>query len=644
MDLARKVVVGIAKLMANILSSPIRDKALRHKVREFLHPLNHKRCFNYLLKRYTSAEPLRPHNVTCNETYVWQCWLQGSDQAPQIVKNCMESVRRFVPNNWKIVFITRTNYAQFVDIPECIVSKWEKGKISNTHFSDVLRIFLLAKYGGWWIDSTCMLTSPIPNEIAESPFFCFHSYGEFEYTLIQSCFMGAHKDSYIMRKWCAALQQYWESEDSQIHYFLLHLLFKALCQADAEFREGYNHMLVIYDDNMHTILRPMLQGAAYSPAIIYQAAKKTFIQKLTYKISSKTAQRACSIAYRISQPDYSLEPASDAQLHTPLVSIILPVYNTANYLSQCIASIAMQTYKEWELIAIDDGSDDGSDAILDQWKKKDSRIHILHQQKLGKPYACNKALSVANGAYVVFVDSDDWLEPDMLRSLIESIATTGKEVAACGHTYNFMGYAEHDIISQHPHAITQTEAIKLFYGRKMLSCLWGKAFKRTLLQEPIPDIREHEDHAVLCQWLSHGNGMAMLPQPLYHYRQRASSIMGSRKDTDLFSLVHVIRNTFHYLKEHNVLVERELKGIAATNYIQIAKGIARYGEHSDNISKLDTIQKYLIELQPVEKDSVSRKTYARMVRLLKSCKQFEKQAKRSKLFVRKKSVKHCFYP
>lgn len=102
---------------------------------------------------------------------------------------------------------------------------------------------------------------------------------------------------------------------------------------------------------------------------------------------------------------------------TPLISIIIPVYNVEHYLDKCLESVCGQTYTNLEIILVDDGSTDKSGEICDAYAAKDARIKVIHQENVGQSAARNVALEVAQGDFLGFVDSDDWIEPDMYRFL-----------------------------------------------------------------------------------------------------------------------------------------------------------------------------------------------------------------------------------
>ncbi len=119
----------------------------------------------------------------------------------------------------------------------------------------------------------------------------------------------------------------------------------------------------------------------------------------------------------------------------PELSIIVPVYRVEPYLRRCVDSILAQTFRDFELILVDDGSPDGCPAICDEYAAKDSRVLVIHQENRGVSAARNAALDIARGSYIGFVDSDDWIDPQMYEKLITAIQENHRDVAICGVTY-----------------------------------------------------------------------------------------------------------------------------------------------------------------------------------------------------------------
>lgn len=293
----------VGKFVANAVSGLVRNKEKRHKLRDRLNPLNPERCVRYLSDHYARAVPSETPSAHEERETIWMCWLQGEAKAPRLVLNCIESVRRLADSSQRVVVLTEHNFSQYVELPAVFVSKWRGGLISNTHFSDLLRIHALAQHGGYWIDATCLQTSAVPSFIRESSLFMFRSHGEFSYTLIQSCFIRCERDNYVMRKWCAAMEAYWQREDRLIQYFALHLMFIALVRSDEAFAAQYRAMPVVSDEPMHILLEKIVSGAHYDEATMDRARKAAFFQKLTYKFPPRLLDDGRSFASVLSGKD-----------------------------------------------------------------------------------------------------------------------------------------------------------------------------------------------------------------------------------------------------------------------------------------------------------------------------------------------------
>ena len=115
-----------------------------------------------------------------------------------------------------------------------------------------------------------------------------------------------------------------------------------------------------------------------------------------------------------------------------LISIVVPVYKVEPYLDKCVSSIVNQTYKNLEIILVDDGSPDNCPAMCDAWAEKDNRIRVIHKPNGGLSDARNAGMSVATGELMAFVDSDDWIAPDMYEKLYHHLTEDGSDIAACG--------------------------------------------------------------------------------------------------------------------------------------------------------------------------------------------------------------------
>lgn len=125
-----------------------------------------------------------------------------------------------------------------------------------------------------------------------------------------------------------------------------------------------------------------------------------------------------------------------------LVSVIVPVYNVEKYLDKCVNSIVRQSYEKLEIILVDDGSKDTSGMLCDRWKQMDSRIRVIHKQNEGLGFARNSGLDIANGDYVMYIDSDDYIAQDMIEILINKSKETNSDTVYCGLTRVFIDGTE----------------------------------------------------------------------------------------------------------------------------------------------------------------------------------------------------------
>ena len=300
------ICIALGRFFANLVSAIIPIRSLRHRVRSVLDPLNPERVTRYLQRRYASADGYeaflamrRPAGHRPGNT-IWQCWLQGEEQAPPIVKNCLSSVRRHKRPWQEVVLVTASNYHLYAEVPPHIVDKWKQGVISHTHFSDLLRVCLLSQHGGVWIDATCLLTAPIPDNLLQGDVFLYRSQGEFAFTQIQSCFICCKPDSYLMWRWRKAMFDYWQSEDRLLHYFVLHLMLVALSRSDSRIACALDDAPQQTDEAMHTLFYAAQRGEVFTPQLWQRATSASFIHKFTYKFPDSEMGREGSVPYVLS--------------------------------------------------------------------------------------------------------------------------------------------------------------------------------------------------------------------------------------------------------------------------------------------------------------------------------------------------------
>ena len=172
--------------------------------------------------------------------------------------------------------------------------------------------------------------------------------------------------------------------------------------------------------------------------------------------------------------------------YTKLISIIVPVYNAEKYLNRCIKSILHQTYTNFELILVEDGSSDASGMLCDNWAKQDTRIKVIHKENAGASSARNCGLDIADGKYITFVDSDDWIEQDMFEYLYTIIEENGAQIASCG--WRIVKDKDKKDVQPVPQTEIwgRKELLDFFFrvnGGKSSHSIWGKLIVKDLLED-----------------------------------------------------------------------------------------------------------------------------------------------------------------
>ena len=222
-----------------------------------------------------------------------------------------------------------------------------------------------------------------------------------------------------------------------------------------------------------------------------------------------------------------------------LISIVVPVYNGEKYLTKCLDSLKKQSYKSLEIIIVNDGSVDNSELICKKYCENDSRFKYIFQKNSGVSSARNNGIKNANGLYIGFVDSDDWIEHDMYESLYELIKDTNADIAV----NSIIFYNEGGIVNFQDDNETITysscDAIKEMYkGTKFAGQLWNKLYKKNLFDDyKIPeDIFIYEDMVTVCKLFEKSKLIAYQGKHKYHYIYNGSSAMHAEFKTSYLTI------------------------------------------------------------------------------------------------------------
>ena len=213
----------------------------------------------------------------------------------------------------------------------------------------------------------------------------------------------------------------------------------------------------------------------------------------------------------------------------PLISIIVPVYQVEAYLDKCISSIAGQTYTNLEIILVDDGSPDRCPAICDAWAAKDGRIQVIHKENGGLSDARNAGMAAAAGALMGFVDSDDWISPDMVQHLYDLMVQDDSDIAACGVEMVWEdGTPSRIMTPEGCYVLDAQDAMEAIIEESRLKQpVWYKLYRTELIRDiPFPVGKYHEDVFWSYQAVGRARRVSVSDRLCYFYLQRSGSIMG----------------------------------------------------------------------------------------------------------------------
>ncbi len=256
------------------------------------------------LERYNPlfSVKLPPHQQSFPMHMIWQCWLQGSAEIPALVKACMKSVQTYHPHA-VIKKLDLNTLHKFIAIPQILLDKYAQGKIAPAHLCDYIRVALLAKYGGTWIDATVFCTGELPKAIYEQEFFAFkfpswcqltsmntaESFFSQSLHITKMCFSNwfihAQSQNRLMQLLQLFLEKYWTEEDAVFDYFMFHIFATYIILKDSACQSMFKNMLEI--SNAYPHLLQQCLHKEFDPALYESIKNASPIHKLTHKLSHK---------------------------------------------------------------------------------------------------------------------------------------------------------------------------------------------------------------------------------------------------------------------------------------------------------------------------------------------------------------------
>lgn len=253
-----------------------------------------------------------------------------------------------------------------------------------------------------------------------------------------------------------------------------------------------------------------------------------------------------------------------------LISIIVPVYKAEKYLDRCLKSITQQTYRNIEVILVDDGSSDRCPEICDAWAKMDSRINVIHQKNSGVSAARNAGLSGAGGRYIMMVDSDDYLYKGMVEALYQALILGDADIAVCEFEKGTSAMFDFRFDADKKCEVIEAEtALKRIYVNSDYALQyiapWGKLYKAELFAGiKYPEKKIFEDIYITHQILYRCQKIAVLPQKLIYYYQHPHSIMNEKFHVGKLDYLEALKMRISFFEEHDL---RELASIAYDEYL-----------------------------------------------------------------------------
>lgn len=309
-------------------------------------------------------------------------------------------------------------------------------------------------------------------------------------------------------------------------------------------------------------------------------------------------------------------------MNTELISVIVPIYNVEKYINKCVDSIINQTYKNIEIILVNDGSTDNCYNICNEYEKKDNRIKVIHQENSGLSEARNAGIKIAKGEYLAFVDGDDYILEDMLEYLYGLINETNSEISVC----NFIRYWNDDKkivdydITRKKIVLNKEKALKEILKNDLLkSFAWNKLYKKSLFKNvKYPKGMKMEDVATTYKLISNSEKVVIGKVPKYYYIQRDGSILATKSTSmyiDYYKAVYErykfidkkypnlekqnVNTLINFLIGMNLVNDKKLKEyINKNNTNGLLKEIVNTKKEAVSIRnkiKLNSIYKYLIK-------------------------------------------------
>ena len=271
----------------------------------------------------------------------------------------------------------------------------------------------------------------------------------------------------------------------------------------------------------------------------------------------------------------------------PKISVIVPVYKCEQYIHRCVNSILNQTFSDFELILVDDGSPDNCGEICEEYEKKDFRVKVIHQVNGGQAAARNNGVKEAQGEWLHFVDSDDMIHPKTLEILYKTAIDNDVKLSMCSA---FQGENIPDDFSKNFDVtanILNMDEENIFHLCKNEKyyywVVWGKLLHKSIfLKHPLTEGRIYEDNAIVCKWLHEAKKVAVIPSPLYFYYINTSGTTKNNFTEKQLDILWAFEEQISYF--HSLDYEKMTEHLVSY-YFEISANMYYRAKHKGNSKK-----------------------------------------------------------
>ena len=291
----RKIINKLKKTVFYIMTSALRISRLNNKFnyRKQIH--ENEKAYLYFKKKYKKIVENNPDvkNTHKYSNIGWWCWLQGEDKAPKLNKSCLNSLKKNLIDR-KIIIIDEKNYTDYINIPQNIIKKYEKGYIPKAHFSDLIRLELLENYGGTWIDSSVLCTSYDKN-FFDKDLFVFSNWMKNDEAIVCSnWFITSEVGNPILSMTKMLLYKYWEEYDYLVNYYIFHIFFTI---SSERYDKAFKSIDKFSNIPPHILQFELLEE--YNAKRFLQITNMSSIHKLTQKINGNNDDKLTYYKYII---------------------------------------------------------------------------------------------------------------------------------------------------------------------------------------------------------------------------------------------------------------------------------------------------------------------------------------------------------